>query len=278
MKGLITDMIAKLEEDSKADADHKAYCDKEMAESKQKKIEKNAEVDHLSTKIEQKSSASAKLKEEVAALQKELAELASSQAEMDSMRAEEKAVFTKNKAETERGLEGVKLALQVLREYYAKSDTAKHDTADGTSSGVIAMLEVVESDFSKGLAEMIAVEDSSEAEYHMETTKNSVVKKMKEQDVKYKTKEYTGLDKAVTEHKADREGAQEELDAVMDYLKRLDDMCIAKPESYADRAARREAEIAGLRNALSILDTETAFLQKSSKLRSLRGVFAHQQK
>merc|ERR1719238_2607450 len=106
----------------------------------------------------------------------------------------------------------------------------------------------------------------------METNKNKVTNKMKEQDVKYKTKEFTGLDKAVSEHKSDREGAQEELDAVLDYLKRLDDMCVAKPESYADRAARREAEIAGLRNALSILDTETAFLQKSSTLKSLRGV------
>merc|ERR1719174_3090591 len=188
IKALISDMLTKLEEDGAADANHKAYCDKEMAETKQKKIEKSAEVEHLSTKIDQKSSASAKLKEEVATLQQELAAMAKSQAEMDTLRAEEKKVFAVNKADMEQGLEGVKMALKVLHDYYAKADKA-HSAAGGTSTGVIGMLEVVESDFSKGLAEMIAVEDQSEAAYVMESKKNEVVKSMKNQDVKYKTKE-----------------------------------------------------------------------------------------
>lgn len=273
VKGLITDMLKKLEEAGAADATHKAYCDKEMAESKQKKIEKKAEVEHLSTKIDQKSAASAKLKEEVADLQRELSELASSTATMDQIRAEEKSVFTVNKAETEQGLDGVKLALKVLREYYSKADKG-HSAAEGTSSGVIGLLEVVESDYSKGLAEMIAVEDAAVASHYMQSMKNQVTKKMKDQDVKYKTKEYTGLDKAVTEHTSDRDGAQEELDAVLDYLGKLDDMCIAKPESYSDRAARRTAEIDGLKQALSILESETAFVQKSAK-GALRGVSHH---
>jgi len=260
IKTLISDMLTKLEEDGAADANHKAYCDKEMAETKQKKIEKSAEVEHLSTKIDQKSSASAKLKEEVSTLQQELAAMAKSQSEMDSLRAEQKSVYEFNKEETEQGLEGVKLALKVLRDYYAK---AEKSSQGGASSGVIGMLEVIESDFSKSLAQMTAVEDAAAAEYHMQTQQNDVTKKMKEQDVKYKTKEFTGLDKSVNEHKTDRDGSQEELDATMEALKRLEDMCIAKPESYADRAARRESEISGLKEALSILESESAFVQRS---------------
>jgi len=260
IKTLISDMLTKLEEDGAADANHKAYCDKEMAETKQKKIEKSAEVEHLSTKIDQKSSASAKLKEEVSTLQQELAAMAKSQSEMDSLRAEQKSVYEFNKEETEQGLEGVKLALKVLRDYYAK---AEKSSQGGASSGVIGMLEVIESDFSKSLAQMTAVEDAAAAEYHMQTQQNEVTKKMKDQDVKYKTKEFTGLDKSVNEHKTDRDGSQEELDATMEALKRLEDMCIAKPESYADRAARRESEISGLKEALSILESESAFVQRS---------------
>ena len=192
---------------------------------------------------------------------------------MDNIRAEEKAVFTVNKSETEQGLEGVKLALKVLRDYYSKSDK-EHSAQDGTSSGVIGLLEVVESDYSKGLAEMIAVEDAAVAAHYKQSMQNQVMKKMKEQDVKYKTKEFTGLDKAVTEHTSDRDGAQEELDAVLEYLEKLDDMCIAKPESYGERADRRQAEIDGLRQALSILESETAFVQKSAK-GYLRGVSHH---
>merc|ERR1719486_1752078 len=97
---------------------------------------------------------------------------------------------------------------------------------------------------------------------------------MKSQDVKYKTKEYVGLDKSVEELTGDREGTQTEQDAVLDYLAKINERCIAKAEPYAERKARREAEIAGLQDALEILESETALLQKSSR-RTLRGLHRH---
>merc|ERR1719436_1549693 len=115
VKGLIADMIERLESEADADATHKAYCDKELAESHEKKDDKTAEIAKLTTKIDQMSARSAQLKGEVAALQKSLAELAASQAEMNKMRADENAAFVKNKADMEQGLEGVKIALRVLR-------------------------------------------------------------------------------------------------------------------------------------------------------------------
>merc|ERR1719486_640935 len=107
---------------------------------------------------------STQLKEEVAGLQKELAELARAQAEMDKLRQEEHALFVANKAELDEGLAGVKLGLKILKEYYAKEDKA-HEAAEGASSGIIGLLEVVESDFTKDLAEMIATEEAAVSEY-----------------------------------------------------------------------------------------------------------------
>merc|ERR1719324_670337 len=98
---------------------------------------------------------SAKLKEEVATLQKELSALAKAQAEMDKLRAEEKAAFDVNSAEMKKGVEGVQMALKVLNDYYSKADKS-HGSAEGAGSSIIGLLEVCESDFSKGLAEMIA--------------------------------------------------------------------------------------------------------------------------
>ena len=40
---------------------------------------------------------------------------------MDKIRADEKAVYEKNKPEMEQGLKGVKLALKILNDYYAKA-------------------------------------------------------------------------------------------------------------------------------------------------------------
>jgi len=270
VKGLISDMLERLQADAAADASHKAFCDKEMSETNAKKAERDSEIAKLTTKINQMSARSAQLKEEVATLQKELAELAKVQAEMDKLRQEEKAAYDANRPEMEQGLEGVKMALQILRDYYAKDDK-KHEAAEGAAGGIVGLLEVVESDLSKGLAEMIATEEAAAAEHDTQTKENAITKTMKEQDVKYKTEEFTRLDKSVAEATSDREGVQTELDAVLEYLEKLKEQCVAKAETYEERVRRREAELAGLREALQILGGEAVLLQKSAK-HALRGI------
>jgi len=273
IKGMIGDMIEKLEKEQAEAAELKQWCDKEIAESTAKKEDATAIFEKLSTKIDSKTAQSKKLKEEVATLQKELAALAKSQAEMDDIRADEKAVYEKNKPELEAGLKGVKLALKILNDYYAKADKA-HSSSEGAGSGIIGMLEVIESDFTKGLTEMVAAEQTAAASYERETKENAIEKTTKTQDVKYKTKEAAGLDKAVSELTADREGVESELDAVNDYLASLEKKCTYKVESYEERKARREAEINGLKEALDILESETAFVQTSAH-HALRGVRKH---
>jgi len=269
VKGLIQDMIETLESEAEADATEKAYCDKELAYTNEKKDAKETEIKKLSTKIDQMTSRSAQLKGEVAELEKGLSALAKAQAEMDKIRLEEKEAYAKAKAEMEEGIKGVKLALKVLREYFAKADKA-HVSDEGGGAGVIGLLEVVESDFSKGLIEMTSTEDAAQAAYDKETKENEIEKATKEQDVKYKTEEAIGLDKATAEATSDKSGVQEELDAVLEYLKGLESRCIAKAETYEERVKRRDAELAGLKEALSILENETSFLQLKTK-RTLRG-------
>merc|ERR1712014_465174 len=99
VKGLIADMIEKLESEASADATHKAYCDKELSESNAKKTEKTNEITKLTTRIDRQNAQSAQLKEEVAALQGALAKLAKSQADMDRIGQEEHNAFTASKAE-----------------------------------------------------------------------------------------------------------------------------------------------------------------------------------
>jgi hypothetical protein len=274
VKGLIKDMLATLEGDANADASHKAYCDKQTGETKAKKDEATATIEKLATKIDMATTKSQKLKDEVADLQKELALQSASQAEMNKVRTEEKSTYRVNKEDLENGLDGVKMALNILRDYYAKTGSG-HSAASGAGSGIIGMLEVVESDFSKGLAEMTAEEGSAESQYEQQTQQNEITRATKEQDVKYKTKEATGLDKSVSELSSDKEGVQAELSAVVEYLGKLDKMCVAKPEAYSERKARRESEIAGLKEALQILKQEASLLQQTSHAPNLRGVNLH---
>merc|ERR1719263_1482833 len=254
VKGFITDMIATLESEAEEDASQKAYCDKEMSETTAKKDDLTAESEKLSTKIAQDKAASAKLKEEVATLQNELAAMAKAKAEADKMRAEEKATYEKNSAEMEQGIKGVKLALKVLKEYYAKDDS--HGAAEGAGSGIIGLLEVCESDFTKGLTEMTAAEETAAAEYEAYCKEDEIAVVQKSKDVEYKTKEAAGLDKAVSELSSDLSSVTDELNAVVSALDKLKEMCVAKAEPYAERKARREAELAGLKEALQILEGE----------------------
>merc|ERR1719398_23719 len=121
---------------------------------------------------------------------------------------------------------------------------------------------------------MTSIERTAVSEYDTASKENDITKATKEQDVKYKTKETKGLDKDSSESNADRSGEQTELDAVMQYYKGIQGRCIAKPESYAERVERRKSEIAGLKEALTILDGEAVLLQRSAK-HALRGVKAH---
>merc|ERR1719424_1240202 len=199
--------------------------------------------------------------------------MAKAKADADEMRTSENADFKKNSAELKMGIEGVKKALKVLKDYYAKADKS-HGSADGAGSGIIGLLEVCESDFTKGLTEMTAEEQTAASEYKSYSKQDQIDVAAKGQDVKYKTKEAAGLDKRVSETSTDLTSVTDELTAVQSGLDKLNEMCIAKAEPYAEKKARRESEIAGLKEALTILEGEAALIQKAAK-HALRGVQRH---
>merc|ERR1719274_219110 len=273
VKGLIQDMIERLLKEAEEEAAKKGYCDKEMGETKTKKADLEEEIEGLTTKIDEMTAKSKKLKEEVAILQKELAELEATQLEMDKIREEEHTTYVADKAEMDQGLEGIKLALKVLREFYGESFVqVQNGKATGAGGGIIAMLEVIEADFTKEIEEMVAAEEAAQAEYDKITKENEIAKTTKTQDVKYKTKEAKELDTAVAEATKGKDGLAAELSAVLDYYEKLKEECIAKPEPYEERKKRREAEIAGLKEALGILEGTAVLLQsRAHRHRVLRG-------
>jgi len=278
VKTMIQEMMEKLLAEAKEEADKKAFCDKEMAETKAKRDDKQGEVDDLTTKIDKAAAKIAKLKEEVSVLEKELGEIAAEQKVANEIRANEKAAWAEAKSDFEQGLEGVQMALQVLRDYYAQKDDATEllqggdDTGDlgaamslaqntkssGAAGGIIGMLEVAESDFSKMLAEGSAAEDQAQKEYDTVTEDNRVTTAAKTTEVKYKNKDKKETEAYLEETKSDLGTSQTELGAVLEYWEKLQPQCVAKPEPYEERKKRREKEIAGLKEALAILEEESA--------------------
>mmetsp|Transcript_34798 Transcript_34798/g.63229 ORF Transcript_34798/g.63229 Transcript_34798/m.63229 type:complete len:686 (+) Transcript_34798:56-2113(+) len=271
VKGLIKDMVQKLEDEAEEEAGHKEYCDKNLAEGTGKKADLESAIKDLTTSMDQSTAKAASLKAQIAELEKELAANSKLLAEEGLLRTENHKTYVENKEETEKGIKGIQLALKVLKEYYAKAD--KSDNA-GAASGIISLLEVCESDLSKSLAEMTSTEESEASEYEKLVKQIQLAQTSKGQDVKYKTKEAASLAKAATDLSADLDGKQSELDAALQFLGELTKECAAKVDPYEERKARREAELAGLKEAMEILSSQTMFLQRSVR-RSLRGVRPH---
>merc|ERR1719305_1160095 len=122
------------------------------------------------------------------------------------MRSSEKAAFTKNEADLTAGISGVQRALAVLNDYYSGK-------GKGSSAAILSLLEVAESDMSKDLSELTAIEKTAATDYDAQTKENQLTKTTKMQDEKYKTKEFTSLDKTATELSSDLDGVQTEQDA-----------------------------------------------------------------
>jgi len=283
VKGLIQDMIGKLQKEAEAEATEKAYCDEEMAKTEAKKGELEDDISALTANIDKAAARSTSLKEEVVELEAELAKIAKEQAEMDKIRAEQHAAYKKASSELNQGLTGVRKALSVLRDYYGgdasliqddskfnsfmqqPAPPQKHEKSSGAGGSIISILEVCESDFATNLAKEESEEADSAANYEKVTQENKVATTTKSQDAKYKGKEATGLDKQIADLSSDRDTANTELSAVLEYYSKIKERCVAKPESYEERKARREAEIDGLKEALSILENETAFMQRRKR-------------
>jgi len=121
--------------------------------------------------------------------------------------------------------------------------------------GVIALLEVIQSDF----ANLEATTKASEAE-SQKAYEEFMIQSKKSQAKKERKIEMNDSDKAAAESQmqtdiADLKATQDELIAAEAYHERLVPQCIDKGMTFEERTKAREAEIASLKEALSILDS-----------------------
>jgi hypothetical protein len=278
VRSMIEDMIAKLLQEAAEEATQKAFCDKEIGESKASQKDKEGKLGKINARLGEAESNSAALSEEIAKLSKEVAENDAAMSAATEQRNEEKAVFVKVEKDLSESEEACAAAISVLREYYEGASliqmslNTKAQAADKTQDGggIISVLEIAESDFANSLAEVRSVETRAVDEYDKMMQDSKMLKVTKEMEIKGKESEVKSLKTTISDNSEDKAGLTDELDAVLAYLDKLKPQCETKVPSYAEIKAKREAEIQGLKEALDILSAgPPAFLQTRLRGNSL---------
>lgn len=295
VKKLVSDMINKLERQASEEANEKEYCDREMQKTASKEEDLADDVAEMKAKMDKAASKEARLKDEVRDLQGDTAALAKEQADLDRVRAEEKADYEKSKADLVQGLDGLRTALNALRDYYGNSAAAsmmqedsdfeafmqqpaapeKHSKASGAGANVISILETIEAKLSDNLSRVETQEADAQSDYEAVTARNKMTEERKAADMKKDSRGIKRLDNRFADTTSDKETASSELSAVRDYEAQLKKRCIAKPVPFEERAKKREAEVDGLKEALAVLKEDAASLLQRSRSRiALRGAAA----
>jgi len=253
IKKMIEDMVGKLMEEANEEAEHKGFCDTEMGTNKATRDTKSEEVDKLTAMIEELTADIAKLGTDAATLSDEIFALDSAVSKATAIRNEEKEKNTATVADAKVASEATARAVAVLKDFYGSQ--AEGSVAQGSSStGVLGMLEVIQSDFVRLETETTSAEDHAAEEYTAFMRDSSKTKAVKETDKTHKLNTKTEKEGDLEEAKKDLAGTQEELDAALAYFEKLKPSCVEAGESYEERKARREEEIESLKDALTILE------------------------
>jgi len=274
IKSMIKDLIVKLMEEANAEADHKGFCDAELATNKQTREIKSSEVEDLAASIDKNEADISQLTEDVTVLSDDIAALNGQQQEAARIRNEEHEKNTETINDAKVAQAAVEKAMKVLKEFYAKAaDAAFMQSSGGLDQemaqvsrapykgmgagggNIVDFLDVILSDFARLEAET-STEESEQASAHEKfMNESSEDKAVKEAEMKHKTVKRDQLTRLNTNLNKELEMTQGELDAALAYYDKLKPDCVDMGLSYEDRVQQRKEEIESLKEALEMLSS-----------------------
>merc|ERR1719281_2419301 len=281
VRGMIKDLVAKLEADAAAEADQKAWCDDEMEKATSSRDEN---IGAMEGDLAAKSTAEAKiakLEEEIQTLLQEIAELNKALNEATQLRNKENAENTKTLADANAGLAGVTKAMKILKDFYdnaliqtkAQYKPPKGDASGNTvgdlapdsfsgdfsgnqdaATGIIGQLDVIKSDFEGTIDATKTAESDAESEFNDFKSESETDISSKEGDIKTKEGEVASTKGDLADYTDDLKTHTILKAEALKELAKLQPACVDTGSDYAEKVARREQEIESLKNAYVIFD------------------------
>jgi len=194
------------------------------------------------------------------------------------LRQEEKAENEQTLKDSREAQTAVSQAVTVLKEFYARAAEATalaqeavvrrqmpspppifdgpYQGLQPENGGVIAMLEVIQSDFARLESTTSAMEATNQQDFDRQMTELGVLKAQRTKDVEHKTRMKQNNEQALADRRNDLSSDQKELDAANAYYDKLKPSCIDAGTTFEERDQRRQEEIQSLQEALRILNGE----------------------
>jgi len=274
VKNLLKELIAKLEKEAKEAADLHAFCQAEKKKTTAALEKKNMEIEKLNTRIEKASTTKQEQEELIAANSEEIAATEKANAEATKLRNEQNANFVKTESEFTAAAEAVDDAIDALKEYYgdvallqtqtqSKSKTKRDDAPPSfggaksdSAGGIMNILETMGEEFRKTVKEATATEREQKKAFTTLMNDNKVLISTREAEIKGAESQIKSLSVSISDSGGDLKMATKEKAAIDDYVAKLKPQCEGRVVPYEERKAKRDAEIAGLKEGLAILEEE----------------------
>jgi hypothetical protein len=282
VKQLIQELIERLLTEAANEANQKGWCDKAMADAKQKREYAAEEIADLNAKMAKLEALSDKLAEQIAQYTDDIAKLNEARAEAEKNRKEEHDENMNNIKEAKQGLAAITMAIDILDKFYKTSAKAEVDLSlaqgplddapdagfkigeaykglGGEAGGVVGMCEVIQSDFERTIKETTEAEKQAEQDHLAFMTESGKSLAEREVQLKESTKLKNETDENLNAATEDLNSQMVILTTTIKELIELKATCIDTGMSYAERVARREEEIEALKKALCILNAYAAY-------------------
>merc|ERR1719327_1537055 len=282
IKGMIQEMIEKLLEEEADEANHKGWCDEEISKTVKDRDYRLRDIEELHASLEELNARAEKLTLEKAELEEQIATLNSDYANQTKARAEEKAENEETVTEAKVGVSAIKQALEILSHFYGEAAQATveegliqqpsveddapdagfdgaYTGAQGSSIGIVGMMEVILGDFERTISDTKELEASQKKEFVDYERETQVSISTKSAALSATSDDLTSTTEEIATDLNEMRTQQGLFDTKTREWEELLPGCVADPGmSYAERVERREMEIQALKDAYCILDNKEA--------------------
>eukprot|EP00933_Yihiella_yeosuensis_P003358 TRINITY_DN1060_c0_g2_i2.p1 TRINITY_DN1060_c0_g2~~TRINITY_DN1060_c0_g2_i2.p1 ORF type:complete len:713 (+),score=270.34 TRINITY_DN1060_c0_g2_i2:71-2209(+) len=273
IKKMIADQIESLKNKAAESQSKKASCDKRISESSVKRDNANKEVKQLNTQMMTSEARRDELAEDIKRLTSEIATLAEEVKNATDARNQESAENAANVEEAEIALSGVDAAMKVIKDFYGankenevalveKRQGPEKDAPDASfknkeaykgsqeaSTGIVGMLEVIQSDFQRTISDTKAAEKAASKEHTKFLGEADISTNKKKTAVDAKTKFHSETVEQLGEEESTLNTQLGILRSGIGELAALDEEC-GSQVSYEERKAARAEEIKALQGAI----------------------------